>query len=92
MNSTSPCSLAGRYDNPIPPRFLAPIDCLKIPALVLRGIKKGTVEGVIVMTWISNVAGFKNVAGVADIYYSKQCNMEKLTGMFICIISRAGYK
>ncbi len=28
-----PSSLAGRYDNPIPPRFLAPIDSLKIPAL-----------------------------------------------------------
>jgi hypothetical protein len=27
------CSLTGRYDNPIPTRFLAPIDCLKIPAL-----------------------------------------------------------
>ncbi len=26
-------SLAGRYDNPIPIRFLTPIDCLKIPAL-----------------------------------------------------------
>jgi hypothetical protein len=26
------CSLAGRYDNPIHPRFLAPIDSLKIPA------------------------------------------------------------
>ncbi len=26
------CSLACRYDNPIPTRFLAPIDCLKIPA------------------------------------------------------------
>jgi hypothetical protein len=23
---------AGRYDNPLPPRFLAPIDSLKIPA------------------------------------------------------------
>ncbi len=33
MNSASLCSLAGRYDNPILPRFLAPIDCLKIPAL-----------------------------------------------------------
>jgi hypothetical protein len=30
MNSTSLCSLVGRYDNP---RFLAPIDSLKIPAL-----------------------------------------------------------
>jgi hypothetical protein len=35
MNSASLCSLAGRYDNPIPPRFLAPIDCLKIPALYI---------------------------------------------------------
>ncbi len=33
MSSASLCSLAGLYDNPIPPRFLAPIDFLKIPAL-----------------------------------------------------------
>jgi hypothetical protein len=32
MNSASLCSLAGRYNNNIPSRFLAPIDCLKIPA------------------------------------------------------------
>jgi hypothetical protein len=32
MNSASLCSMAGRYDNPIPTRFLAPVDCLKIPA------------------------------------------------------------
>ncbi len=32
INSASFCSLAGRYDNPIPTRFLAPIYCLKIPA------------------------------------------------------------
>jgi hypothetical protein len=31
-NSARLCSLAGRYDNPIPTRFQAPIDCLKIPA------------------------------------------------------------
>jgi hypothetical protein len=31
MNSANLCSLAGRYDNPIPPWFLAlaPIDCMK---------------------------------------------------------------
>ncbi len=29
-NSARLCSLAGRYDSPIPTRFLAPIDCLKI--------------------------------------------------------------
>jgi hypothetical protein len=27
IDSASLCSLAGRYDNPIPNRFLAPIDC-----------------------------------------------------------------
>jgi hypothetical protein len=33
INSASLCSLAGRYDNPIPTRILlAPIDCSKIPA------------------------------------------------------------
>jgi hypothetical protein len=31
-NSARLCSQAGRYDNPIPTRFLAPVDCLKIPA------------------------------------------------------------
>ncbi len=34
MNSASLCSLAGRYDNPLPPRILAPIDSLKIPAQI----------------------------------------------------------
>ncbi len=33
INSASICSLAGRYDNPIPTRFLAFINCLKIPSL-----------------------------------------------------------
>jgi hypothetical protein len=33
MNSASLRSLAGRYENPIPPQCLAPIDFLKIPAL-----------------------------------------------------------
>jgi len=36
MNSASLCSLAGRYDNPIPTRCLAHIDVLKIPALLLE--------------------------------------------------------
>ncbi len=32
VDSASLCSLAVRYDNPITTRFLAPIDCSKIPA------------------------------------------------------------
>ncbi len=34
--TASLCGLAGRYDNPIPTLFLAPIDCLKIPALATK--------------------------------------------------------
>jgi hypothetical protein len=44
MNSASPCSLEGRYDNPIPTRFLAPIYCLKIPALGSIPTSSYTVE------------------------------------------------
>jgi hypothetical protein len=33
-------SLVGRYDNPIPTRSLAPIDCLKIPAQISDGYLK----------------------------------------------------
>jgi hypothetical protein len=33
ISSASLYSLVGRYDNPILTRFLAPIECLKIPAL-----------------------------------------------------------
>jgi hypothetical protein len=40
MNSASLCSLAGRYNNPVPTWFLVPIDCLKIPALTAIGQKK----------------------------------------------------
>jgi hypothetical protein len=40
MNSASLCSLAGRYDNPIPTRFPTPIDCLKIPAQEEVDVKK----------------------------------------------------
>jgi hypothetical protein len=43
IDSASLCSLAGRYDNPIPTRLLAPIDCSKIPELIeeSRGRWKG---------------------------------------------------
>ncbi len=42
------CILAGRYENSIPTRFLAPIDCLKIPAQyswLLPQVKTGNVAG-----------------------------------------------
>jgi hypothetical protein len=39
-NSARLCSLAGRYDNPIPTQFLAPKDYLKIPAQEKGGGQK----------------------------------------------------
>jgi hypothetical protein len=38
IDSDSLYSLAGRYENPIPTWFLAPIECSKIPALEDRTI------------------------------------------------------
>jgi hypothetical protein len=35
IDSASLCSQAGGYDNPIPTRFLAPIDHYEIPALII---------------------------------------------------------
>ncbi len=40
INSASLCSVTGRYDNPIPTRFLAPINCFKILAQVRWGGKE----------------------------------------------------
>ncbi len=47
MNSASLCSLAGRYDNPIPPRFQAPIDFLKIPAQATQPGGIGCLESIL---------------------------------------------
>jgi hypothetical protein len=44
MNSASLCSLAGRYEIPIPPRCLAPIDFLKIPALARKATQSGGID------------------------------------------------
>jgi len=43
MNSASLCSLAGRYDNPIPPQCLAPVDFLTIPGQ--RTMTQGLTQG-----------------------------------------------
>jgi hypothetical protein len=47
IDSANLCSLADRYDNPIPTRLSAPIDSSKIPAQVIghRGILCGSVAG-----------------------------------------------
>jgi hypothetical protein len=42
MNSASLSSLAVWYDNPIPPRFLAPIDCLKIQFCLQKNMKQNS--------------------------------------------------
>ncbi len=58
LNSASLSSPAGRYDNSIPIRFLAPIEYLKIPALY-------TIRPDCAL--ISDVTGMQR--GVADLKY-----------------------
>ncbi len=45
MDSASLCSPVGRYDNPIPTRFLAPIDCSKFQQSTLYGDMRCELEG-----------------------------------------------
>jgi hypothetical protein len=45
LDPASLCSLAGRQDNIIPTRFLAPIDCYKIPALIFATLGGGWLMG-----------------------------------------------
>jgi hypothetical protein len=53
-DSASLCSLAGRYDNPIPTRFLAPIDCSKIPAQTsLKTLKMGDISKEVAKTLLT---------------------------------------
>ncbi len=52
MNSASLCSLAGRYDNPVPPRFLAPIDFLKSPGYAVLVEKVGLFLEKVGLFWI----------------------------------------
>ena len=46
IDYASLCSLAGRYNNPIPTWFLAPIDCSKIPALKMQQLYVHQTAGV----------------------------------------------
>jgi hypothetical protein len=57
VDSASLCSLAGRYDNPIPTRFLNPIDCPKIAAQITftdwAGHKKVLLPGALAFPAVS---------------------------------------
>ncbi len=46
IDNASLCSLAGRYDNPIPTRLLAHIECSKIPALstAISSVYRGRIQ------------------------------------------------
>jgi hypothetical protein len=77
MNSASLCSLAGRYDNPIPPRFLAPLDFLKIPALVyvcldphseLRLHRKNTFRVFLVIAWKADRMFLRYISWIRNLF------------------------
>ncbi len=86
INSASQCSLAGRYDNPIPTRFLAPIDCLKIPAQGTGSHCVGA-RGVFVVTSIFFTT--KTVEStVALIIQTKRTLAGRITVIIIIILQR----
>jgi hypothetical protein len=70
MNSTSLCSLAGRYENRVPTRFLAPKDSLKIPAQATQPDEIGSLElilGLLLSLKNSQLrAAFLNVYGARN--------------------------
>ncbi len=74
MNSASLCSLAGRYDNPIPLRFLAPIECLKIPAQHYCSIPGGGCY----LIRFSKLTSTAKTAAMASFFYS--CRSDGYSG------------
>jgi hypothetical protein len=61
-NTVRLCSLEVQYNNPIPTRFLAPVDCLKIPAQksgrkLHSETMGGAIDGTTAMTWAT--AGYE---------------------------------
>ncbi len=66
MNSASVCSLAGRYDNPIPTRCLAPIDCLIIPAQEQSDEEERMLEKPDYRLHLKTISTQYLIAGMAD--------------------------
>jgi hypothetical protein len=72
------CSLAGRYDNPFPTRFLCPIDCSKNPALVFW-----------FYSWSNNKIMEISVLPCQPwIRYQTNINFQKMKGAYILVFIR----
>jgi hypothetical protein len=69
-------SLAGRYDNPIPSRFLGPIDCFKIPVLDHRRLLEYILESLLAA--ISNLEHApeeaKSVVSISECFHRSKKN------------------
>jgi hypothetical protein len=83
MNSASLCSLAGRYDNPIPTRCLAPIDFLKIPAQATSAGGINTLESILGILKSFKIRALYSVRAVQEIShpvyrYGDECATVKL--------------
>ncbi len=96
MNSASLRSLAGRYDNPIPTRFLAPMDCLKIPAQYSRSWTPGLratwklsfqIKQVEILLQFPEIKVLRTPRAI----YMKQRGFIAALHAFMCTRIRAGY-
>ncbi len=73
-NSARLCRLAGRYDDPIPVRFLAPIDCFKIPAQLTGALYAWHIPHLRPRgTWRRRQTGLRSACQVAPFPGSRAC-------------------
>jgi hypothetical protein len=78
IDSASLCSPAGRYDNPIPTWFLAPIECLKIRAQVRMRKERNC-------TYTERQAGRKEDIGTRKCRVTVSGPRERLLALEHCI-------
>ncbi len=75
IDSASQCSLAGRYDNPFPTQFLAPIEYYKIPAQYVGRARDGVEGGGAVLPRADlkeNQTGEQNRSSFTSIHTTEQ--------------------
>jgi hypothetical protein len=80
MNSASLCRQAGRYENPIPPQCLAPIDFLKIPALA------GEYDSPIPTRFLGPIDCLKIPALVTSGFGSLYARCQRMTVWVLCYV------
>ncbi len=89
IDSASQCCLAGRYDNPIPTRFLAPMAYSKIPALDTSGagstiiVTSSRKDFVFILCKIANFNSLDTVPWTPSSEWSSNCFLQLRQGQLV---------